>query len=271
MIFWILWVIGIVITIITRLLIEASLRPFKEYMFGKYVETTCTKVSKLGTKAKILLHLLVTVCIVLVGGIAVAKFAGVFYEAPFWAQMAIGTVPAILTYTVGNLILRLDYFDDKRSQIFFVAVFIISIIGWTMLINNYNRNIEMVTETTVEQTETRELLYFCNVPVQEITGEVSGSSTLFAGNVSGSVDTTHELTYWYIGENERGLFDTAEANSSELEPIKEGETSYLEINSYYECKKKVDHNTGAESIWEEKRWKKYVFHLPETIMQHSLN
>lgn len=264
MIFWILWVIGIVITIITKCLLNKSMKKNIPFMTEKYI-------SELKQETQILLHLLVMVCIILVGGIAVAKFVGMFYEFPFYVQIPIGIIPALLTYCVGYMILSLDDFDNDRSQFCFVLVFIISICGWTILINNYNRNIEGVTEVIVEQTQERNLLYFCNVPVQEITGEVNGSSSILGGSVSGSIDTTHELTYWYANENGKGLFDTAPANSSEIEFLAEGETPYVEILYYYQYTKIIDHNIGLETISEENRWTQYVFHLPKTIMQYTLD
>lgn len=262
MIFWILWIIGIVITIITKFSINKSIEKGK--CNEKYI-------SQLEQKTQILLHLLVIVCIILVGGIAVAKFVGMFYRVPFWGQILIGIIPAFFTYMVGYMILGLWDFGDIRSQFCFVLVFIISIFGWTILINNYNRNIEDVTEVIIEQTQERKLLYFCNVPVQEITGEVNGSSSILGGSVSGSIDTTHELTYWYVNESGKGLFDTSPANSSEIEFLEEGETPYVELLYYYQCQKRIDHNTGSETIYEQNRWTQYVFHLPKTIMQYTLD
>ena len=262
MIFWILWIIGVIITIITKHSLNKSLK-------DKYGwRDKC--ISHLERETQIRLHLLVAVCFILVGGIAVAKFVGMFYWGPFWGQILIGIIPAVLTYCAGYLILSLEDFDDKRSQFCFVLVFIISIFGWTILINNYNRNIEYVTEVIVEQTEERKLLYFCNVPVQEVTGEVNGSSSILGGGASGSIDTTHELTYWYVNENGNGLFDTAPANSSEIEFLEEGD-SYVEILNYYQCEKRLDHNIGLGRIYEETRWTQYVFHLPKTIMKHTLD
>lgn len=262
MIFWILWVIGLVITIITRYAIKKSVTKYNDLVKKEII---------FPPKVKISLHLLVIVCIILVGGIAVAKFVSMFYKAPFWQQILIGIIPTILTYLVGFCILDLWNFDDVRSQFCFVLVFIISIFGWTILSNNYNRNIEDVTEISIEQTQERKLLYFCNVPVQEITGEVSGNSSIFGGSVSGSIDTTHELTYWYVNENGKGLFDTAPSDSSEIEFIENGETPYVEILNYYQCKKRIDHNTDLETIYEENRWTQYIFHLPQTIMQYPID
>lgn len=264
MIFWILWIIGIIITIITRNLLITNLENEDGYCYKKKY------ISGLEPKKQIQLHLLVAVCFILVGGIAVAKFVGMFYWGPFWGQILIGIIPAVLTYGVGYMILGLYDFDDKRSQFCFVLVFIISIFGWTILINNYNRNIEYVTEVIVEQTQEKKLLYFCNVPVQEVTGEVNGSSSILGGSASGSIDTTHELTYWYVNENGNGLFDTAPANSSEIEFLEEGDP-YVEILYCYQCEKRLDHNIGLGRIYEETRWTQYVFHLPKMIMQYTLD
>lgn len=270
MILWILWTIGIVITIITKYSIKKTFTPFRENI-GRWNEKIIyPKVSQQETKTKILFHLLVIVCIILVGGIAVGKFVGMFYEVPFWEQILIGILPAFLTYIVGDLILKLTYyFDDVRSHFCFVLVFIISILGWTILINNYNRNFEEKTEVVIEQTQERKLLFFCNVPVQEITGKVTSSP--LGGNVSGSINTSHELTYWYVNENGKWLFDTSPANSSEIDPLEEGESPYVELLYYYQCQKRIDHNIGSETIFEEKRWIHYIFHLPETIMQYALD
>ena len=243
MIFWILWIIGIIITIITKCSLNKSMKKNN----GR--NKKC--ISELEQKTKIRLYLLVVVCIILVGGIAVAKFVGLFYEIPFWGQILIGIIPALLTYSVGDMILSLGDFDDNRSKFFFVLVFIISILGWTILINNYNRNTEYVTKVIVESTKERKLLYFCNVPVQEITGEIEG----LGGWISGSTDTTHELTYWYVNKKGKGIFDTAPANSSEIEFLEEG-TPYVEILNYCKYKKRVDHNIDSEMTYEENRWTK---------------
>lgn len=271
MIFWGLWIIGIVITVITRCLINSYLKPIvvNEGMWNQ--KKVNPQVSQIKLYKKIILHLLVIICIILVGGIAVAKFVGMFYEVPFWGQILLGLIPAFLTYIVGALVLDFDDFDSIRSQACFLTVFIVAIFGWTILINNYNKNIESITETSIEQTQERYLLYFCNVPVQEIAGEVSGSSSIFGGSVSGSIDTTHELTYWYINDAGKGVFDAVPANSSEIEFIEDGENPYVEIISYYQCKKRIDHNTNFEVKEEENRWNQYVFHLPQSIMQYSLD
>lgn len=257
MIFLIFWIIGIIITIITT-------------CFLTKIKNTTRFLSDLEQKTLIQLHLLVLVCIILVIGIPVAKFVSMFCGEPLWVQILVGILPAGIAYEFLSIILELDEFEDKRSHFCFVLVSIISILGWTILINNYNRNIEEETKVIVKQTQERELLYFCNVPVQEITGEIHGSSSFSGGNISGSIDTTHELTYWYVNESGKGLFDTAPANYSEIEFFEEG-TPYVKILSYYKYTKIIDHNIESERKYEEKMWKHYVFHIPKTIMQYTTN
>lgn len=269
MIFWILWFVGIAITIITRLLINKA---FTGSFAGDFSGAQFS-LKDLKKGVKVLLHLLAIVCIVLVGGIAVALFINFMDRCGIVVQILTGIFSAFLTYVVGTGILGLYKFDDLRSEVCFVVVFIIAVLSWIPSINIYNRNVETgITETVIEQTQQRDLLYFCNVPVQNVTGKISETYSILGGSVSGSVDTAHELTYWYASENEKALLDTAPANSSEIVFIKESEVPYVEIIRYYQCEKQIDHNIGGfEHIYEENRWTQYVFHLPESIMQYNLN
>lgn len=91
------------------------------------------------------------------------------------------------------------------QQIIFIIVFIFSIIGCSFPICKYNLNIEKTTITILESTEGRQLLYFCNIPVQEISGGVSGSFHFGSGNVSGDIATSDKLPYWYLNENGDGI------------------------------------------------------------------
>ena len=50
-----------------------------------------------------------------------------------------------------------------------------------------------ITQTVVESEERRELLYFCNIPVQNTSGTISRSR--------GTIQTTDNLTYKIISKN----------------------------------------------------------------------
>lgn len=262
MIFWILWIIGVVITIITRVIIN-------ELCYSTY-----DSIHNKKKYVQIIMHILAILCIILVGGILVAKFIGMFYNFNFFQFAALAIIPSILTYLVGWFILGLKYFKRCLSQICFLVVFIISIIGWTILISNYNRNyyknIDISTETIIEQIQERQLLYFCNVPVQQISGKIKGYSTLGTGSVTGSISTADNLFYWYIGENTEGLYDTAPASNSHIIFIDDKKTPYVEILNYYKYTKKINYNNETTKFYDEQRWVEYNFYLPEEIMMYKL-
>ena len=126
--FWKLWWIGIAITIATRITIN---------------HLTCdgyTFIDELKKSTQILMHLLVIICINLVGGIAVAKFLGIFAGSDIGVlgYILAAIIPAILTYLVGFNVLGLNHFDNFGTQLCFLVVFIVSIIGWTIPISKYN-------------------------------------------------------------------------------------------------------------------------------------
>ena len=253
--FWVLFFIGIILTFITMGIMD-DIDVDDIYM---------TKFTLIVT------HLLVILCIVLVGGIAVAKFLGIFYNFPIGSMFIIALIPSFLTYATGYFVLQLFKFKNKISQICFVITFIVFIIGWTIPICNYNRNIETVTETSVEKPQERQLLFFCNIPVQNISGHVSGSSVLGSGSISGSISTSDELSYWYANENGEGEYDTAIADNSKIVFIEDDTIPYVKIYSYYKCEITKNHNNGKEYIDSEQRWEEYIFYLPKEVMQYTMN
>ena len=106
--------------------------------------------------------------------------------------------------------------------------------------------------------------------MQEVSGEISGSSIVGSGSISGSISTSNELSYWYANENNEGEYDSVEASSSKIVFITEEEKPYLEIITYRTYTKTINHNNGREDIETDKVWKEYIFYLPEAIMQYSL-
>ncbi|MGN1301618.1 MAG: hypothetical protein ACI4U9_03745, partial [Clostridia bacterium] len=184
-------------------------------------------------------------------------------------------IPAILTYLVGFNVLGLNHFDNFGTQLCFLVVFIVSIIGWTIPISKHNieyyQNIEVTTETIMVQDQKRQLLYFCNIPVQEISGSVSGSSSFGFGSVSGKTSTSNELPYWYANENGEGKYDSALASSSTIVFIEDGEKPYVEIITSRNQTTTTNHNNGTESITTNSEWTQYIFYLPEAVMQYPLS
>lgn len=258
--FWIIWLIGMVIVAGTRIAINFLVRDSYDYEENKIV--------------RIIINLFVIICIVIVGGITVGKFCGMLDFSSLsikediivlivWIFFTL--VGAGLTYFVGFYVLGLYYFEDQKwLQICFVVVFIISIVGWTIPISKYNTNIETIEETIVEKEE-RQLLYFNNIPVQEISGYS------FAG--TGGTSTKNELPYWYLDKSGKGVYDSVSAKIAKLTFIEDDESPYLEI-SYYSIKTTtINHNNGKEKTRTrtDKTRTEYNFYLPKSIMDYNLN
>lgn len=252
--FWGLWLIGIVITIITAIVIRTVENPYQKWIY-----------------------MLVTFCIVTVGGIADGKFFGMIWSVSTTKDRIVTIILTIIimaaTYIVGYAIVGLYYFKKTPLKVYFVAVFIISVIGWTATSYNYNKNYEKNVETiteTIEQKEERQLIYFYNVPVQEISGSVEGSSVLGSGRVEGTTATTHEVSYMYETENNGGDWGFAPVESSEMVFHKDDTTPYVEIISYRTQTTIINHNNGTEDTRTDKEWTEYKFHLPEAFKQYKL-
>ncbi len=265
--FWYYWFVGIAITVVTRIGIN-RLCPEREkpiLIDGR----SYSDFEWQSQNVEELMHIPVIICISLVGGIAVAKFLSPC--GSIWAYIFGMAIAGGITYVVGWLILGLYHFEKISSQIFFGVVFIISVVCWTIPINNYNENIEKTTEIVTTSTEERELLYFHDIPVQNVSGHIEGSSTLFFGSVSGNIKTTDEIPYWYIDKEGTWKYDKAPATSSELDISSENDSPYVKITSYSKQKKTTDHNTGEEHTEVLTTWKEYIFYLPEEVMQYPIN
>ena len=259
MAFWVLLFIGIAIAIGTRIAIGV-ITSDNEYEDTYYIEAR-------NKHTQIIMNVLVIISIILVGGISNGKFLGIFVNVQkIWIYIVLAIVPAVISYVIVFFGLSLYHFSKIISHIIFIVVFIISIIGWTIPICNYNRNIEEIEITTISSTEERNLLYFCNIPVQEVSGEISGSNF----NVSGNISTSDELPYWYINEKNEGKYDSSEATYSTIIFISEEENPHVEIISYSTDIKTINHNNGKEKTKNEKKWKEYIYYLPEEFKQYIL-
>lgn len=257
--FWVLWFIGIVMSIVTRIAINQLTGN------GNYDDYYIEARSK---PWQVKMNVFAIICIILVGGITNGKRISYFVgEERIWVYILL-IISSGLIYEMLNFILGLYHFKSTISNIIFIVVFIISTIGWTISICNYNRNIETITETIITSTQERKLLYFCNIPVQEISGKIS---TLENGSISGSISTSDELPYWYVNENNEGKYGSVKASSSKIVFISNEEKPYLEIISYSTYTKTINHNNGKEDTITDKEWKEYIFYLPEAIMQYLLD
>lgn len=241
---WKIWLIGLAITIVTSILIH--------------------------TKAKIhrfFVDILVVVDIAIVGGIAEGWAIGL---------ADIYLLPAFLIWLVGAPVLGIFGEDQFRpfEIVLFILAFIIASACWAKPFTNYFNNFENINETIVVDEKEQQLLYFCNIPVQQvsgsISGDVSGSILWIDGEISGSISTSEKLPYWYLNENGDGKYNSVPTNSSKIKFIGEGEKPRVEVITYREQTRRINHNNGEEITAIESEWKEYIFYLPEAIMQYPL-
>lgn len=271
--FWVLWFLSFIIVIGTRIAINKITKhpihfePYKQNM-----------------KKRIILNIFISVCIILTGGIIVAKWTAAIIsdgipttssteEKVFGilGMIFFTLLGCVITYVVGYFILGLYRLNmDKGQEVICVILFIVSIVAWTIPMVNYNKNIEVQTET-IEERQEKEVVYFCNIPVQKISGNISGSAVLGSGSVSGEIVTTDNLPYWYINENDEALFDSAPTKSSKIHFIGDDQSPYVEIIHYTTKKTTTNKNNGSEDVEIEKEWTKYIFYMPEEIMQYNLS
>ena len=227
----------------------------------------------------VVLHLLVMFCIFTIGGIIDAMWVSNFLPLECWSEFGIGGkifaillfafiigLPICLTYVVGAFVLAFERFSEGYSHVIFLLTFALSICFWCDYIEQYDANIETTTEV-VETQEERELIFFYEIPVQQVAGSVSGSSTIFSGSVSGDIFTVDSVPYVYLNSEGNGSWDYAPAKDSEIIFITEKEAPKIVIVTTTEKTIKVDHNVNESTVTDTKSWVKYYFYLPKSVVQ----
>ena len=241
----------IIMTVITRITLYMVTRP-KGYGGKRDIYSN--------KKTLIITHLFAIISLVLLAYfLTPTLFQGAKEDVGIMIIMIIISVLLYLVYSY--LLLGLDYFKPLPSQILFAIIFISSAI---ILTNNYNENVETVSETT-EQIEERTLLSFYSIPLQNVSGEI------FAGRdtISGEISTSDQIPYWYLNENtNKGLFDTAEAQESEIIFIETSKESYVEIITYTTLTTEINNNNHTQRVVDEQIEKKYNFYLPQEMLQN---
>ena len=228
---------------------------------------------------KVFIDILVATDIAIVGGIAEGytiyiAFVELHEKALLFSILVfLGMSILICAVAIGLCIIDKDRFK-LLEIITFILVFIIASVCWAQLITNYCNNIEEIDETVVIDEQENQLLYFCNIPVQQLSGSISGNlsgSALWAGgNISGSISTLEELQYWYLNGNGEGEYESAPTNSSKIRFIEENEQTYVKVITYRNQIRTVNHNNGEETTVIQSEWQEYIFYLPQAIMQYPL-
>lgn len=269
-IWWKLFLIGWAFVVITRVILFI--------VNGDYYDKDNIPLENKPIWVQIIIHLLMIVSIVIVGGLAVGLFLGSWifctgdYSTPnIVFGIICGILSAGLTYALGYPFLGLYHIKNKISQVIFIIIFVVSIIGWTGPISQYYQNVVTEEQTEIVKTAEYELYYFCNIPVQKVSGNIDGSSFVGTGSVSGEILTTDELPYWYDNGKGEGLYNSVLAKDSKIIFVKDIEEPYIKIITYCDKTVKTDKNIGKEKIESQKQRIKYEFYLPESIKQYNIN
>lgn len=247
-----IWLIGIVVTCITSFITRLEDDYYND-------------------DVKIWLCILITFCIITVGGITAGRVISVcvYLSNINWSSFIFIIFVLIIIYGVGFGIVGIYTIRNMIAQICFIVIFIISVIGWTIPFYNDEKmreeNTESITETIV-QTEERQLTSFCELPVQAISGSVEGSSFLGTGTVSGSIWTADELSYWYVDELGESNYASAPATNSKLIFFNDNTIMpHVEIITTITQTKVIHHYDGTEYTTIEGESTVYRFYLPETM------
>ena len=221
--------------------------------------------------ARIIINTLLILFMILLGGIPIGHFLGTRFVSFFLTPMTIEdlivrivvwvvtVLISIAVYVGYHFILGLYHFSERYRwlQNIFRIVYVVSIIGWSIIVYQYHSNIETTTQTILQSTEKRNLLSFCNIPVQNISGRIY-------------IDTTDNLPYWYLDENGEGAFDSSPATNSNIVFLEDNQSPYVEIMVYSTQTIEKNHNNGTEKTTTDHTWAEYTFYLPKTIMQYNL-
>lgn len=270
MYFWMLWGIGWIFVVLTRILLN----------------TVCADGKELDRKPlaiRSVIQFFMIICIVLVGGIANGLLLGICClsgviertaEVMIIVSLSCGIIPAALTYFVGYIALGLYHVRSKFMHMVFVVVFVLSIVCWTIPIDRHYNNVVTETRTSVTSTVDKELIYFCGISTQVISEhgmKSSANGSSFIKEIEGESTAFDELPYWYMNENGEVLYDSADAYNSRLVFLMEEETPYVRIITHTTQKVQKDNNTGKEIVIEESSWREYEFNLPAEIMRYNIN
>lgn len=191
------------------------------------------------------------------------------WTVKFTAATILTWIIVILGYVGYELLLK----DSLKIWRLAVYILVVTIVAFTMLLLNvhYSSNIEITEKTAVVQSQENELVAFENVPVQSvsgsISGEISGTFLYTNGEISGSITTSDKVQYMYINHDGDGEYGSAPTEKSKIRFIEENEVPHLEITTCQKQKITVNHNNGKTTNEVESEWKEYIFYLPKSIFK----
>lgn len=228
---WIFYLVGLVITIITSCLMDTCNDIFNN------LDVT----SKLNWEEKIIV-MLISISVIIVGGMTAGGFLAWFIvmEIGILGIILLTAIVAIFTYGVGSWVLRFDVIN-RKSRIFFKAIFLISILFWGYFLSMYYRNIETVEEKKLESKKVEEVVYF-------------------------SIRDSN-INCLYYNENGDEEYVYVNIDDAKIDVDEDREEAYVEIYSYTVTKKKINNNNGKEEVLNEVEVRKYDFYLNSKVMK----
>lgn len=252
-----LFVVGIIIMILMRIILL-----YTKYDYDKdYI--TCFNDCFVSKKKPVLLdifmNIMACIVVVFVGGTLVSLF--IPFEFSNLKYVVIPFILTLLIYFCLYYFSGLYHFHPIMRVIFFIC-FIASSIFFKHQLEDYFSKISSDT-VIYETTEERELLFFNNIPIQNISGNISGGRF----NISGEISTSNEIPYWYINQDGNGVYGSADANNSKIIFIDEDITPYVEIKKHQEVSIYENNNNGERREETISETFYYTFYLPKSIMQ----
>lgn len=261
--FFILWLVGLVIAIVIGQIIRRIDFYTNDFSLLWLIPIIPSVILAGGIPSGLLINLIISI---------------LQEDKSIWAFLFVALIicAIVIIVCVGYWILGLnevEWIDEirdliNRIPIIYACVFIIGTGIWAGIINNYYNNIEYIEETITIREE-RQLISFCNIPVQEISGNIRGSAILGTGGIHGDISTSNELPYWYINENGEGKYDSAIANNSKIIFFNDNQKPYIEIIVYRNQRKTINHNNDKEDVYVTSEAVEYIFHLPEEVMEYG--
>ena len=252
MIFWIIWICGLILTVMT---FKISSRCRDKFGENELLKENISKVQLLSILSMVMFDTLTPI------GIAYMFLIRQYATSPTGILVAFYS---IIFITLGILVIvyhKLDFFYKTISRVILKSSFVISIVGWIGIFYIYDLNIEVVTETFTE-TEERELLSFNNIPIKDVSGHI--------GRFHGEITSTNEIPYWYLDVNTNdGLYDSAPPSDSRIKLIEDDETSYLEIVTSTTVTTEYNNYNGTQRTLNEETSEEYKFYLPQSQFSNN--
>lgn len=173
---------------------------------------------------------------------------------------------AVIVWAILNVFEIPEISNKINSKVVMTSCMIVMIVSMALTYipeYQYAKNFTKETNVVEQKQDTRELIMFNEIPVQNISG--------YSSIGIGSIYTTDEITYWYLNEQNEGLYDTAIADNSKIVFISDEEKPVVEIIEKQEQLITKNNNDGTETVEVIKKTYEYVFYLPESLKQYNVS